>query len=709
MARRQTPKLFFAISELGAWTGMRVALLNTFDTHGGAARAAYRLFQGLGRIGISRTLYVARRDDAHGDVIAVRPESSEEMEDWKGREAAIRAEEGPYPALKRHAFAPFHSDRAARSELLERRLMPADVINLHWTRGLVDWSHFLAARPADVPLVWTLHDQHILTGGCHYTGDCTGFTDRCGRCPVLESQDADDLSARVLARKRAALAAFKGPMHLVAPSRWMAGQAQRSALFRDRPVHVIPYGLDSHRFRQRDAGALRDRLGIRRDTTVLMFVAHALTDPRKGYDMLRAALDGMALSDDCVLVLVGHGRVQHPVRVPTIEVGAVTSDDDMALYYSMADLLVVPSGQDNYPNIALEALACGTPVAGFPIGGLVDLVGRDERGILAAGLAAGDLSRALAEALSDRSRLAALGHAARDFVERECTLERQAERYAALYTDLHARARGLPAGARTTGSAGGVMSARRDAILGLTPAHGGMSATSYGVWDFLFRTQAEKGIGGDGLEIGVFRGTGAAAICLNLRAGERFCGIDRHLDRAGVLANIAAAGCDETARIELLAACSRQVRRKGLADSYRGACRFLHIDGEHSYDAVRSDLDLCIPLMADGGVISVDDFFNPDSVCVTHAVFDHIRDRPHDLRLFLCGGGKAYLCAPRDLGGWRAACLDRLVPFLETVHGTAVRLSRNSHAWELDYLGLAPRDGGTPYLEIGRYRDTPPV
>lgn len=709
MAERRTHRLFFIGKEQRMRSGMRVALLNTFDTNGGAARAVYRLFQGLGRIGIERTLYVARQDSAHPGVVAVRPESPAEKADWEWREAAIRAEEAPYPTLKRHNFSPFHSERAARAELLERRLKPADVINLHWTRGLTDWDHFLSNRSPDVPLIWTLHDQHVLTGGCHYAGDCTGFTDRCGRCPVLESDDGNDLSSRVLSRKRTALATFKGPLHLVAPSRWMAEQAQRSALFRDRPVHVIPNGLDSLRFRPRDANALRDKLGIRRDATVLLCVAHDLTDPRKGYDTLRTALDGMTLPDGCVLVLIGHGTVRHPKHVRTIEVGSVASDDDMALHYSMADLLVAPSAQDNYPNTALEAMACGTPVLGFPIGGLIDLAGRNERGFLAAGSMADDLAHALANALSDRRRLGIRGSAARDFVERECTLERQAERYASLYADLHAQAKGLLAKSTPTRRAGMSMPDRRDAILALTPAHGGMSLISYGVWDFLFRAQAEQGIVGDGLEIGVFRGTGAAAICLNLQADERFCGIDRHLDRDGVLANIASVGCGGPVHIDLLAACSRHVRRVGLADSYRGNCRFLHIDGEHSYDAVRSDLDLCVPLMADGGIVCVDDFFNPDSVCVTHAVFDHVRDRSHDLRLFLCGGGKAYLCAPRDLKTWRTACLDQLVPFLETVYGTPVRLSKNSHAWELDYLGLAPRGDGAPYLEIGRYRDTPPV
>lgn len=685
---------------------MRVALLNSFDTNGGAARAMHRLHVGLGRIGIDRTLYVARAWGTDPDMVVVKPDTPDELADWRLREADVRAEEAPYEVLR--GWGPFHSERAARAQLLEQRLRPADVINLHWTRGLVDWSTFMAARRPGQALVWTLHDQQTFTGGCHYTGDCEGFTQACGHCPVLESDRADDLSARVLVRKQAALESLRAPLHIVTPSRWMAAEAGRSRLFAGRPIHVIPYGLDTALFRPLDPMPLRQRLGIGPSDTVVLFIAQLLSNPRKGYDLLRAGLEALAGRPDVVLVTVGGGTVPPPAGIRTISAGSVEADAEIAAFYAMADLVAVPSDQDNYPNTALEALACGTAVIGLPVGGLPDLVGAGERGLLADGMDQAAFIRTVGEALADAGRLEAWGRAGRDFVERECTLERQAGRYASLYAEVLAEARGDAGAVSTAGQARRqANAARRDAVRAMTPRLGGLSDGAFGIWDFLLDLQTRRGVAGHGLEIGVFRGSGLATLAPHLRPGERICAIDLTPQRELVAGHLENVGFD-AGRLDWLEGCSRQLRRRNAADAWRGACRFLHIDGEHSYDAVRNDLEWCSDLMGPRAVISVDDVLLAESLCVTHALFDHLRDHPHRLRLFLCGMGKAYLCAPADLDFYRRACLDGLVPWLEQDHGVKARLAKNSHAWELDYLGIGDRGDGEPYMEIGRYRSTPP-
>lgn len=684
---------------------MRVALLNSFDINGGAARAMQRLRQGLDRIGIDNTLYVSRAWGTDPTMVEVKPNTPDELADWRRREAQVRGEEAPYEVLR--GWGPFHSERAARAQLLEQRLGPVDLINLHWTRGLVDWSSFMAARRPGQALVWTLHDQHPFTGGCHYAGDCVGFTMGCGRCPVLGSDRPDDLSAQVMARKAQALSTLRVPLHFVTPSRWMATELRRSRLFADRPVHVVPPGLDTGLFRPVDTGLLRQKLGIAPDDRVVLFIAHALNDPRKGYALLQAGL--MALPDPAgiVLVTVGQGDVPAPPGIRTLAMGPLDADADLVPLYALADLVAVPSLQDNYPNAALEAMACGTGIVGLPIGGLSEITGDGERGRLADGTDAAAFARALADAVGDRARLAAWGHAGRAFVEQECTLERHAGRYAALYAAALAEARSGAASIPATAARRQANEARRTAIHTLTPRYGGLSDGSFGIWDFLLAEQQRRGISGHGLEIGVFRGSGLAAMAPYLRPDERVLAIDIAPQRDLVAGHLAGFGLD-SARIDWLEGCSRQLRRTDAAASWRGTCRFLHIDGEHSYDAVRNDLDWCTDLMAPGAVISVDDVLRADSLCVTHALFDHLRDHPHRLCLFLCGLGKAYLCAPADLGLYRQACLDGLLPWLEADHGLKMRLAKNSHAWEQGYLGITERGDDPPYMEIGLYRHTPP-
>lgn len=438
----------------GAAGKMRITLLNTFDIAGGAARAAYRLHGGLTEIGVAHHFLVARKDSDDPGITPVRPRDATEQAAWNAREAEGQAELAPYPALQGLDFIPFHSGLAGRADLLEDRLPPTDIFNLHWVRGLVDWPLFFRRRRPGQAVVWTLHDQQPFTGGCHYAVDCRGFADACGACPVLGSGDQDDLSARVLARKRAALAAFPGPIHIVSPSRWMAAEAAASRLFAGLPIHVIPNAVDSRTLVPGDGAALRQQLGIGDDVLALGFVSHRLDDPRKGLDVLIQALNRLApaLPNRLALLVAGGGPLPPgPVAVPVFNAGPQAGDAALCGFYAACDLVVVPSRQDNLPNVVLEAMACARPVLGINSGGTPDMVLPDQTGFLATCDNASALADTLAHAIRRRADLPLLGHNGRARVEAEYTPPVQANRYAALFTTVgqDMKVSGGPGGTRT--------------------------------------------------------------------------------------------------------------------------------------------------------------------------------------------------------------------------------------------------------------------
>ncbi|MDG5494751.1 glycosyltransferase [Niveispirillum sp. BGYR6] len=424
---------------------MRITLLNTFDIAGGAARAAYRLHQGLREIGVAHQFLVARKDSDDPDITPVRPRDAAEQAAWAAREGEGQAELAAYPALQGPGFVPFHSGLAGRADLLEDRLPPTDIFHLHWVRGLVDWPLFFRRRRPDQGLVWTLHDQNPFTGGCHYADACRGFTMACGRCPMLGSVVADDLSALVLARKRAALAAFPGPVHIVSPSRWLAAEAANSRLFAGLPIHVIPNAVDIRTLVPADGAPLRRRLGIADDVLTLGFVSHLLADPRKGLDLLMQALNQLApsLPDRLTLLVAGEGEVPPvPLSVPCVNAGPQSGDGDLCGFYAACDLLVVPSRQDNLPNVVLEAMACARPVVGFDSGGVPDMIMPGVTGFLAPGSDADALAVGLAAAVRRRADLPAMGQAGRQRAEREYAPVVQARRYAALYVAVDRERKG---------------------------------------------------------------------------------------------------------------------------------------------------------------------------------------------------------------------------------------------------------------------------
>jgi glycosyltransferase involved in cell wall biosynthesis len=285
-------------------------------------------------------------------------------------------------------------------------------------------------------VVRTLHDMNAFTGGCHYDGGCGRHVERCGRCPQLARPAESDLSRQVWERKRAVLRRVPaGRLHFVTPSRWLAGELKRSSLLAGFPVTVIPYGVDTDLFRPVDRGWARDLLRIPPDALVVLLVAEPITRRVKGFGMLVEALD---LIGDGRVVLLSAGTGTPPVeaRCPHAHLGHVGDQRLLPVVYGAADLLVIPSLQDNSPQVVLEAMACGLPVIGYASGGIPDLIRHHDTGLL---VPTGDvpaLGAAIGRLLHDRRERLEMGTRARDLIGREHTPALQARRYLTLYESL---------------------------------------------------------------------------------------------------------------------------------------------------------------------------------------------------------------------------------------------------------------------------------
>ncbi|MFC2023766.1 glycosyl transferase family 1, partial [Chloroflexota bacterium] len=273
---------------------MRILHISTNDILGGAARAAYGLHTGLNRQGRGSSMLVAHRSSNDPAVTAFRPPI------WPS--VLLRL-----PGLLRQGLhwhlvgqfrdkpsgddEPFSDSSSPFGSAVVRQLPAADVINLHWIAGFVDQRSFFSRVPQSVPVFWTLHDMNAFTGGCHYDEGCGKYELSCGACPQLDSGKSGDLSRRIWLRKRKAFAQVApGQLHFVSPSRWLAKALSRSSLLSDRPVTVIPYGVDVDDFAPRDRGFARKVLGIPQDAAVVLFVADSLENRRKGFPLLMEAL-----------------------------------------------------------------------------------------------------------------------------------------------------------------------------------------------------------------------------------------------------------------------------------------------------------------------------------------------------------------------------------------------------------------------------------
>jgi glycosyltransferase involved in cell wall biosynthesis len=422
---------------------LRVTHLSTFDISGGAARSAYRLHAGLLGIGLDSrmvTLFkestdprVARFDPPRDLLARMRRGLRRRYLERTGKEARSWAAESGY----------FSDDRSQHGADVLRQLPQTDVLNLHWVANFIDYRLFFREVSGALPIVWTLHDMNSLTGGCHHAADCEKFQGSCGMCPQLGSSIENDLSRKIWGRKRETYDSIStGRFAFVTPSRWLAGRVKESSLGRGFRVEVIPNGLDTKIFKPRERRAAREALGLAPDATYILFASYFSKDSYKGFPKLLEALHRIQIIPGLSGLTVGLGDSEPTRRspIPIQSLGFIGSEEHMSLVYCAADIFVLPSAQDNFPNTALEALACGIPTVAFHVGGIPEIVRNGQTGLTVSPGDSAALARAMDELLAGGERRAAMSSECRRVALEEYSLEVQASRYCELYEELRARA-----------------------------------------------------------------------------------------------------------------------------------------------------------------------------------------------------------------------------------------------------------------------------
>jgi glycosyltransferase involved in cell wall biosynthesis len=423
---------------------MRVVHLSWYDLNGGAARAAWRVHESLRLVNTESSMFVGLRESqdptvkqhipGRGPIARLKRIFRRDLLEWQlGRSSRGRPT----------GFEDFRDDRTISSSETGLSAPDADIYHLHQITDFVDYRASLLRLASRAPIVWTLHEMTPFTGGCHYAYECEGFTRSCGDCPQLGSNHPQDLSHAVWKRKRSVYQQIAPTrIHVVGASRWIAAEAQRSSLLQRFPVSVIPYGLDTDVFKPMpEARRLLEGFGLKPSTRVIAFVSDWTKNRRKGFDLLDAALSALPPGPETALVSLGRGDAPKlQSKLPHVHLGSLSEDRMIAAVYSMADLFVIPSLQDNLPNTVLEAMACGAAVVGFCVGGIPDMVRHGENGLLVPPRDVPSLAAAMHTLLADDTRRACMGKAGREIVEREFSRQLQGERYVSLYQSLLAEA-----------------------------------------------------------------------------------------------------------------------------------------------------------------------------------------------------------------------------------------------------------------------------
>ncbi len=412
---------------------MKILHLSTFDTAGGAARAAYRLHQGLRNIDVDSQMLVRAKSSKDKTVIAPKTNLGKIAGRFRANlnGLPLRFYEHPH----KNAFSPQWFPENIASQVAA---INPDIINLHWISN--GYLQIETIPKFNKPLVWTLMDMWAFTGGCHYTENCHRYTNSCGACPQLNSSKERDLSRSVWERKAKLWKDIN--LTIVAPTTWMAKCASSSSIFKNFPIEVIPFCLDTETYKPIDKNVARKILNLPQDKQLVLFGAISATkDRRKGFHLLQSALQKLGQTEwkqKIELVVFGSSQPEKPVDLGfnARYLGRLNDDITLALAYSAADVMIVPSIQEAFGQTASESIACGTPVVAFDDTGVADIVEHQKTGYLVKPYETEDLARGIAWVLENKDRHQKLCLRGREKAEQEFTLELQAKRYASIYSNI---------------------------------------------------------------------------------------------------------------------------------------------------------------------------------------------------------------------------------------------------------------------------------
>lgn len=386
---------------------MKILHVNTYDVGGGAAIAAMRHCEAMTYAGIDAQLMCVSPKSGKSWVHNVGPTLSTDF--WRR----------VYPRLNKyseHNASPYATwSQAEFGFNLSRQPLvnEADEIWLHWINGgMLSVSGVEKLLATGKPITWYLHDMWPLTGGCHYSLGCNGFHAHCGKCPLLNdhigSIKTTDISSQQLEKK---LRLWRGydSLRIIAPSHWLCDQASKSALFGNGQTKtgVLPNPLDTRVFHPVDKQTARKNLNLPLDKPLILFGAVNVHDPYKGFQYLQ---DAFPLLQNTGIECVAFGNADGgssavSTLLPIHYMGHIKSVEKLRDIYSASDIFVTPSIADNYPNVLVEAMACGTPCVGFNIGGVPEIIKDKDSGIIASQVSPEALADAIVMALNQKESL----------------------------------------------------------------------------------------------------------------------------------------------------------------------------------------------------------------------------------------------------------------------------------------------------------------
>jgi glycosyltransferase involved in cell wall biosynthesis len=255
----------------------------------------------------------------------------------------------------------FHRNNSTKDLLRTKYFLESDIIHLHIVHNIIDLN-YLPIMSRLKPTLITLHDPFFLGGHCVHHFDCEKWKNHCEDCPYLKEPFPleSDYSALNFELKKQAIQNSK--ITAIVASKWMENKVKQSPIWIDKKIYHLPFGVDQKIFTLSDKNQVRKKMNLPVDSKIILFRAD--NSSYKGFDIIMDSLIKLKSKEKIILLTVGIRGLLKDLKnnYQIIEYGWINNDELLANLYQSCDIFLMPSKQETFGMMAIEAMSCGKTV-----------------------------------------------------------------------------------------------------------------------------------------------------------------------------------------------------------------------------------------------------------------------------------------------------------------------------------------------------------
>ena len=263
-------------------------------------------------------------------------------------------------------------------DFVELQRINPDIVYIH------NWFNFLNFEDLKkitnmYNTIFVLHDERLLTGGCHVTLGCNSYLESCKKCPASK---IPGIISRSKSHLSDCIEGF-GDFGVVTPSNWLKSRLDKALLGTKAKISTVIPNPTPRAFSES-----RSSKNYKTETAHALFVSNDVLIPYKGFNLLMDSIKGLNLKDTKyskveITVLGASGYKDESLSNGVcVQYKPAVSQTEMHDLFSQSQFLLLPSASENHPGVINEAQLSGVIVVATDVGGIPEMVRDGETGFL---------------------------------------------------------------------------------------------------------------------------------------------------------------------------------------------------------------------------------------------------------------------------------------------------------------------------------------